>query len=69
MRTEVKTVEMLEFLQEQFTYAKGLCDDFGHEDERARMHIGWCIGMKEMIEALIGAPVNLRRDGKVTIGL
>ena len=66
---KVNASDMLEFLQEHYNEAISLRNDFGADDSRARMHISWCIGMKEMCEALIGVPVNLRRDGMVTIGL
>lgn len=69
MQETVNAKDMLDFLQEQFNEAMSLVNDFGHKDSRAQMHLGWCIGMKEMCEALIGVPVNLCRDGRVTIGL
>ncbi len=68
MRTTVETKEMLDLLQEYFTEAMEARKTLGADDERARMSISWCIGMKEMVEALICAPVNLQMDGKVTVG-
>jgi len=68
MNMTINAEDMLNLLQEYWTEAHKLIEDFGREDGRAKMHVGWCIGMKEMAEALIGVPVNLRKDGKVTIG-
>ena len=69
MKATVNTKDMLDFLKEQWTYTHELIEDFGQKDERAKMHIGWCIGMKEMCEALLCVPVNLQRDGKLTLGI
>ena len=69
MKATVNTKDMLDFLKEQWTYTHELIEDFGQKDERAQMHIGWCIGMKEMCEALLCVPVNLQRDGKLTLGI
>ena len=68
MRKEIPVTEMLDFLAENLTEAHKLIEDFGNDDPRARMHIGWCIGMKEMIECLAGIPVNLGKDGVVRVG-
>ena len=69
MNTTVETKNMLEFLQYHFDEANSLRKDFGPSDERTRMHFAWCVGMKELVEYCICAPVNLRMDtGKVTIG-
>lgn len=69
MNTTVKVKDMLDFLKENWTYAHELLQDFGADDPRAKSHTSWCIGMKEMIECLACIPVNLKRDGRVTIGL
>ena len=65
---EIKKDDMLRYLQ-------GLMDDF--MKEKARFGVGdrvveekldAMIACKEMVEALIGEPVNLQKDGKVTVG-
>ena len=69
MTTTVKVKDMLDFLKENWTYAYGLIRDFGADDPRARSHTSWCIGMKEMIECLAEIPVNIKKDGRITIGI
>ena len=68
MRETVNVKEMIDFLTENWKEAHRLIEDFGSDDPRARMHIGWCIGMKEMVECLACTPVGLRRDGTVAVG-
>ena len=65
----VKAEYMLGFLKREWDYAYRMGTDFGWSDERAQTHADMCIGMKEMCEALIGVPVNLKLDGRLTIGL
>ena len=69
MEKTIKATAMLNFLKEAWTEAHHLSELLGWSDERAEMHMSWCIGMKEMTEALIGVPVNLKLDGRLTIGL
>lgn len=40
----------------------------GIEDRVTHDHLIAMLGCKEMVEALIGVPVNLQKDGKVTTG-
>ena len=62
-------------------YLQGMMDDFKQWEARAegkdkgsvehewmmsKMHA--MIACKEMVECLIGEPVNLQKDGKVTVG-
>ena len=69
MKKTVEATEMLVFLKEEWKKAHHLGELLGWSDERADMHMSWCIGMKEMAETLIGVPVNLKMDGRLTIGL
>ena len=69
MKTTVEAKDMIEFLQYHFDVANDYRKHLGANDERTENHFAWCIGMKELVEYCIGAPVNLRMDtGKVTIG-
>ena len=69
MRKSVESAEILGYLKEEWTRAHEYAIKLGWGDERSQMHISWCIGMKEMAEALIGVCINLQRDGKVTLGV
>lgn len=69
MRKTVEAIEMLEYLKKEWKIAHHLLETLGRNDERAEHRMLWCIGMKEMTEALICAPVNLKLDGRLTIGL
>ena len=68
MRETVKAKEMIDYLTEEWKIAHKYLEKLGENDERAQMRTSWCIGMKEMTEALIGEPVNLRLNGTVVIG-
>ena len=68
MNTTVNVSDMIDFLKENWEEAYSYIKDFGTDDPRTKMHIGWCIGMKEMIECLACVPVGLRKDGTVAIG-
>lgn len=69
MNKTITYVDMLNYLKEDFKIAKRYYDRLGADDERAQNRMLWCIGMKEMCENLIGVPVNLKLDGRLTIGL
>ena len=69
MRETITAMEMLDYLKVDFKIAMRDRRILGADDERAQSRMGWCIGMKEMCENLIGVPVNLKLDGRVTIGL
>lgn len=67
---------MKEITQEvMIKYLQSLMDNFKAQEERYGMSeylehkLDNMITCKEMVEALIGQPVNLQKDGKVTIGL
>jgi len=56
-------------------YLQSMMDDFqedrkrfGNEDRVVRDKLHAMIACKEMVEALINYPVNLQKDGKVTVG-
>ena len=69
MRKTVNSIEMLNYLKEEWKRAHHLLEVLGHNDERAQSKADWCIGLKEMTEALICEPVNLKLDGRLTVGL
>lgn len=67
---------MKEITQEvMIKYLQSMMDNFKAQEERYGMSeylehkLDNMIACKEMVEALIGQPVNLQKDGKVTIGL
>lgn len=56
-------------------YLQGMMDDFKKEEARYGMEdrgvikkFDAMIACKEMAEAVIGLPVNLQKDGKVSVG-
>lgn len=65
--------KMINYLQEMLTKFNAMLaknqkvPGYYRESEINRMFDGM-IACKEMVEAMIGQPVNLRKDGKVTIG-
>lgn len=59
--------DLLTYLQSQMDDFKESEKEFGFDRvTRDKMHA--MIACKEMVEALIQYPVNLRKDGKVTLG-
>lgn len=59
---------MIAYLQEGLTRWKEEEKKFP-DDERTWKHLDRLIAQKEMVEALIGEPVNLQKDGRVTVGM
>ncbi len=60
---------LLKYLQSQlddFEKEKAL---YGPDDRCVNKKFTGLIANKEMVEAIIGKPVNLGKDGKVTVGL
>lgn len=62
--------------EQMLRYLQSVLDDFMTEKNRpnadkeyVHYKMNMMIGAKEMVEALIGEPVNLQKDGKVTVGL
>ncbi len=66
MKKSVTAASMLAYLQQHFTRA--LYEVEHYHDEHAEARMDAVIAQKELVEALIGAPVNLQLDGKVTVG-
>ena len=60
---------MLRYLQSQMDDFKKWEEKFGIEDRIVEHKLDAMIACKEMVETLIGLPVNLQLDGKVTVGL
>ena len=59
--------QMIIYLQSMMDRAKYEEERYGR-DERTIGLFDNMIACKEMVEALIQKPVNLRKDGKVTVG-
>ena len=68
MKTEVKTQDMLDYIQGVFTMYLEEREQYGPDERGVRRLFFECLGMKKMVENLIGVPVNLQKDGKVTTG-
>lgn len=63
------TKEMLiNYLQSQMNDFKKDEAEYGLEDRTTIAKLDTMIACKEMVETLINEPVNLQKDGKVTIG-
>ena len=60
-----KMLAYLQNLMDEFMKEK---ERFGEDDRIVSKMLNNLIACKEMTEALIGEPVNLQMDGKVTIG-
>ena len=59
---------MLQYLQEMMDRVQSDIKKYGVEDRMVEKRIDDMIACKEMVEALIMEPVNLQKDGKVTVG-
>lgn len=63
------TVEMMiNYLQSQMNDFKKDEAEYGLEDRTTLNKLDAMIACKEMVESLINEPVNLQKDGKVTVG-
>ena len=60
--------KMLQYLQEMMDRVQSEIKQYGVEDRMVEKRISDMIACKEMVEALIREPVNLQKDGKVTVG-
>lgn len=60
--------KMIAYLQSQLTDFEKNLEKYGPDDRIVDAKFDAMIACKEMVEALIGEPVNLQKDGKVTIG-
>lgn len=61
--------KMISYLQAELTNFKEEFAKYGREDRMVNKMFDTMIANKEMVETLIGKPVNLGKDGKVTIEL
>lgn len=61
--------KMLSYLQERLTMLKLDMDVYGDNDRIVRKDMDALIACKVMAEAVIGKPINLRMDGRVTVGI
>lgn len=59
---------MIRYLQSQMDDFKKDEARYGIEDEIVESKLDAMIACKDMVEALIGEPVNLQMDGKVSVG-
>lgn len=69
MRNTVTSKEMLDYLQMFLTAWLEDKNKYGMEDRIVQRDTDRLLACKSMVEALIGVPVNLQLDGKVTTGL
>ena len=60
--------QMLAYLQAMMDKFKADEERYGLEDHFVRRYLDEMIACKEMVEALIGEPVNLGLNGIVTVG-
>lgn len=63
----VTEYELIAYLQEMMDEFKQEQEQFGN-DRGTMRKLDAMIACKEMVETLIGQPVNLRKDGQVTVG-
>ena len=68
MNKTVTAQQMVNYLQKKMDRFKKYEKRLGFEDEYVTELLDEMIACKEMVEALIGEPVNLGIDGKVTVG-
>ena len=60
--------QMLQYLQEMLTDYMEDKQNFGADDHIVKSKMHAMIACKEMVEALIREPVNLQKNGLVTVG-
>jgi hypothetical protein len=60
--------KMLQYLQEMMDKVQDEIKRYGIDNRMTQKRIDDMIACKEMVEALIMEPVNLQKDGKVTVG-
>lgn len=68
MAKEISTEMMINYLQSQLNDFEESLKKYGTTDRIVDKKFDAMIACKEMVESLIGEPVNLGKDGKVTIG-
>ena len=62
---EKKMIDYLQGMLDEFMVEK---NKFGISDRIVRKKLDKMLACKEMVETMIGMPINLGIDGKVTIG-
>lgn len=60
--------QMINYLQAQLTDFNKNLERYGADDRIVGKKFDAMIACKEMVEAIIGEPVNLQKDGVVTVG-
>lgn len=65
---DVSYEKMVDYLQAKFDQYKAEEEKFGPNDRIVQKQLDALIACKEMVEAIIGMPVNLQQDGSVTVG-
>lgn len=68
MDSTVKVYNLLSYLQFMLDDYNERVEKYGVEDKYTKNALHDMIACKEMVEALINEPVNLRKDGAVTVG-
>jgi hypothetical protein len=68
MNETVKTEDLLNYLQALLNEFMEDREAYGPGDRIVQKKMHGMIACKEMVEALIRVPVNLQKDGKVTVG-
>lgn len=61
--------KMLVFLQMRMDDYRKEAADYGENNRIVKKKMDALIACKQMVEAVIQEPVNLQKDGKVTVGL
>lgn len=64
----IKRESMVDYLQMKLNQYKAEEEKFGPNDRIVQKQLDALIACKEMVEAMIGMPVNLQQDGRVTVG-
>ena len=67
MKTYTKE-NLIAYLQSQMDDFQEELKQYGIEDRVVKSKLDAMIACTEMVEALIREPVNLQKDGKVTVG-
>lgn len=64
----IEKKSLLRYLQSQMDDYKKAEEQYGGDDREVLSKLHAMIACKEMTEALLQEPVNLQKDGKVTVG-
>ena len=68
MKETVETKSLLDYLQTLLDEFLEDREHYGASDRIVQREMHDMIACKEMVETLIRVPVNLQKDGKVTVG-